>query len=413
MTERTRVTVTERDPDRVDPNNPPADVEVREGDRTLRQRLAERWHRRQLRRVDNRRERYLRRVAAARLAAYEEELRRRAAADDQRPPDDRPDEPPVRPPVDDRPDEPPVRPPARPPVDPPPPIFGDYGVDPDLNLMLLGPSYDALRIDNDDPRRLYELLELQIEAPWGGRLGIGSTSNKYSDGYTFRDMLINSPPWKLDGMWGARCYNVKDWLVQRVTIERIMKEHGLYLNLCGNITVENCLFREIGAQAIQFVYREEEFGTIMKPQEEGLILIQNNKVVNAGNAEHWGRASFAISCFQTVQDVRVVGNDVTIDVEPFFSQGQYRNAHGGLLIGERGRAVVNGNTFILNNPDRSNWKIRNVNQFVAKNNIVRGGVITIENCPNVTIESNMGDCLIKVDGQFVSNIREGYTVGTT
>lgn len=390
MTERTRLTVTERDPDGVDPNNPPLDIDY--SSPSIRRRLADRWNTRLQRRIDNRRELLIRRRAAAREAAYYEELRRKAAVDDV-----------LRPPADE--------PPTRPPVDPPPPIFGDYGVDPSLRLLLLGPSYDALRIDNDGARKLYELLELQMWAPWGGRLGIGSTSDKYSDGYTFQDMLINSPPGQLGGYWGARCYNVRDWLVQRVTIERIMREHGLYLNLCGNITVKNCLFREIGAQAMQFVYREDEFGTVMKPDEGGLILIEDNKIVNAGNAEHWGRASFAISCFSTKHEVHIIRNDVTIDVAPFDNQGH--QAHGGLLIGERESATVNGNTFILNNPDRSNWKIRNVNRFVARGNIVRGGIITIENCPNVTIERNMGDCPIKVDGQFVSNIREGYIAGRT
>lgn len=393
MTERTRLIVTERDPDGVDPDNPPLDIDY--SSPTIRRRLADRWNTRLQRRIDNRRELYLRRRAAAREAAYYEELRRRAAAVD-----DKPDEPPTRPPVD---------PPTRPPVDPPPPILGDYGVDPSLRLTLLGPAYDALRIDNDGPRKLYELLELQMWAPWGGRLGIGSTSDKYSDDYTFQDMLINSPPGQLSGYWGARCYNIRNWLVQRVTIERIMREHGLYLNICGNLTVKNCLFREIGAQAIQLVYREEEFGTIMKPDEGGLIYIHDNKIVNAGNAEHWGRASFAISCFSTKHDVIIENNDVNINVPIFNNHGN--QAHGGLLVGSRRRATINGNIFILNNPDRSNFKIRNVHNVIIRSNVIVGGKVTIENCPNVVIENNRGDALIKVDGVFVGNVTQGYTHG--
>ena len=203
-------------------------------------------------------------------------------------------------------------------------------------------------------------------------------------------------------------------------------EHVLYWNLAGYgggllkprayalstpaLEVGNCYFENTGSQDIQLVQRATDwYGET--PKEDitpgGPIVLHDNLSRNAGCGigDGTARSSFAISCFQSQNDVVVARCAVDKSMQP--------KSTGLLLIEGRGRARITGFVGLANNLTQPAVKARGVKELVIERShyyCPEGQAwLDIEaTCKNVSISDCTGNMTIRRDGRVLSTVEKGW-----
>jgi hypothetical protein len=142
----------------------------------------------------------------------------------------------------------------------------------------------------------------------------------YAASVTIRDCIVhpNMQPHYWGLKWGIRAFDVKDWVIENSIFKDIPEEHGNYFNAIGNVTWRNCLYFNIGSQAIQVVFRPDECLDPSLINAPGLLHVDKCITKECGKYEGT-RPSFALSFFPTGQDVLIT--NTTVETLESFNPG--------------------------------------------------------------------------------------------
>lgn len=239
--------------------------------------------------------------------------------------------------------------------------------------------------------------------------------------------------------WGIRAYDVSELEVAGCEFVDIVAphptkpinlgEHGIYVNVIGNVLVRNSTFRNIAGQAVQTVFlgRTKESSNYEAFKDNpGTLTVRACTIENVGlaNPNHTpgGRASFPLSFFASAQDVVVercsiknVGGDwwsknPTLPTAPRFV------AYGGIMAHGHPNVRLLNNTVELEAPDRELVQIRNCANVEINGGtyIAHGGngpKIAIEGAKKIRVSGVKGNAALRIDGKLVGLASAGYSKG--
>lgn len=234
--------------------------------------------------------------------------------------------------------------------------------------------------------------------------GITGGSKTLKEDILVRDAVIQH--WN---KWGCRAYGVRrDVRFEHVRISDGTNEHGFYANMSGEsgadpppgtiaLAFRWCLFENIPSQAIQIVQvgRDNEYAN---PAAEitpgGLILVEDTWLRNVGDVAGGARPSFALSFFETMNDVAL--RRVWLD------NSMHDESRGALMAHRRDAVTIEDcqfDTGKLQQPMAQLWDIGTLTirgcSFTAK-----GGQdwLDIQRCGLVIFEDCTGSTRVRIDG---------------
>lgn len=173
----------------------------------------------------------------------------------------------------------------------------------------------------------------------------GSYTNAVPFSARIRDSVIAGTDPGFSAFWGIRAYNVFGLHIQRTHFHSLGRPetwnregHGVYANLGehGVLTLTDCHFQNLGGQALQVVWREEETGEGAQPG--GQVHAKNLVVEDTGTMV--GRRAFAISLLDPGGPMSLA--NVAIFSTPRYplideSWGKAFQSNGGLVLDGDGK----------------------------------------------------------------------------
>jgi len=220
--------------------------------------------------------------------------------------------------------------------------------------------------------------------------------------------------------WLSRMYRVRQALFDRCTFMDVLQEHAIYWNIAGghathepsddvNIHIRRCHFHNISSQAIQMVGSPDRAGETPEPEEDaspGLgIKVSESLFQNIGARTGHTRASFALSFFQTPNDVWLEDVILNNRMQP--------TSRGALLCERRdtprSRLFVNHSYFHTGKLEQPMAKIEDTKEvilhdteFIAR----RGGQswIDIKGAEKLRITECGGNVMVRRNGQDLGMI---------
>ncbi|MCP3980822.1 MAG: hypothetical protein GY716_16090 [bacterium] len=241
--------------------------------------------------------------------------------------------------------------------------------------------------------------------------------------------------------WGARARRMGRGLEFRYcTIARILQEHGLYFNLDNSeepwedgeyaLLISHCLFEDLGSQAIQCVSafgREHETPVGKVDQRDGPpIRIEDTLIYNSGANRDWGRASFALSFFDDLNDlelkrVEIDNRHQNYDAQIAADRGEYKTGSRGCLLVSGVDPALGRKVTLADCMFRRGWSRQELAGFrnCAAVRITGstfegegpGNRLQFSNCAQILIGGCRGNARIVVDGKDVSSVADGYRQG--
>ncbi len=229
--------------------------------------------------------------------------------------------------------------------------------------------------------------------------------------------------------WGIRAYDVGDWVVERCRFHDLLGlkngiykgEHGVYVNVAGNITIRGCFFFNIPGQAVQTVFegRENESSNYeLYLHAGGVIRVANCYAHWCGlpNPDHsqGGRAGYTFSFFPSSQSVEVVNCSIDNTGLDWWSVGPNSprfNSYGGLLAISHPKVLIRDSDFTFDNPDRALVDVRNcdvVEIFNCDFNATNKSQVRISGAQHVEVSGCTGNASLWVDGKKLGPISAGY-----
>jgi hypothetical protein len=223
-------------------------------------------------------------------------------------------------------------------------------------LVLLGSAPLALQDAEEDPRRVIPAKTMvgadtighkEVQTGFTLEDAILQASNRTAmlfydkkglhTGTAFRNVLVHVAPGTLEldrSYWGIRGYDMVDTLFERVEITgfgrvtpRHDEGHAIYLNLAGDLTLEDCFIHHNGGQGLQLVNRPGE-STQPRGPAPGTITIERTRFHE--NGFNPDRGGFQVSIFGTGQDI--VLRDVEIVAGQDATGWPRGRTSGGLVI---------------------------------------------------------------------------------
>jgi hypothetical protein len=235
--------------------------------------------------------------------------------------------------------------------------------------------------------------------------------------------------------WGIRAYDVIDWIIETCHFHDIMAllpdgskyvgEHGIYVNIAGNLTIKQCTFDNIAGQAIQtvFVGRTNESSDYNKYlHASGTIKVIGCSARNIGavnpNHKPGGRASFPFSFFPSNQDVHIENCTITNVSGTWWSNNptdpnapRY-NSYGGIMADGHPKVTIINTKVTLDNPDRELIQIKNVQEFTLTGgeykSVTGKAVIKLTNVQKINITGVKGNATLYIDGKRIGPITINY-----
>jgi len=223
--------------------------------------------------------------------------------------------------------------------------------------------------------------------------------------------------------WASRSYRMrKNILVERVHVDDVETEHGFYWNMAGlggpNPTGQgfaamwkDCLWTNIGSQAIQLVYRDWETPEpVIDNTPGGMIWLLDCRGENVGfNLSGNARAAYAFSFFYSQ-------NDVTM-LRVSLNNLQQDQSRGAVFCEGPNRSMLMVNCdYQMGICDRPIAKFENLDNLIIRNSLFtcRPGItdkgepgrqkIEINNCQSIRIEGCVGNVEVWVNGQNLGSV---------
>jgi len=199
--------------------------------------------------------------------------------------------------------------------------------------------------------------------------------------------------------WASRAYRIAGAVVEFCRFADVTKEHGKYWNIAGGgdgIIVRDCVFEDIGSQALQYVQRADEQGVDLSSDitPGGPIRVLRCDFRNIG-CTHGDRPSFALSFFPSM-------NDVVVDDCHLDNATDQVTSFGALLCQGHPSLTVTDSSFILAHNDRPIAKIEDTPFVLIENSHFEcqglQRTIEINRCPNVTVRGCTGNVVLKING---------------
>lgn len=241
-----------------------------------------------------------------------------------------------------------------------------------------------------------------------GQMVLLADYGKVHKGYVVQDCEVRVGP-GAQRQWGARCYDVVDWIIRRCKLYGPMQEHGLYLNAPGGLLIEDCYFRDFGGAGIQIAFRKVE-GQYAHESTDPLLAAQPSQHIyrrvtieqcghpdsdrfgayliseHAAEVNWQGYVSKRINAEIVIDACVVRGGNLDMNYK-----GQHIRSTRGLLVQERPSLTVIGSTIDVPQPmDGWNSQIWGVDHVVLRDSTFNGGTIEIRGAKSVTIENCKG-----------------------
>lgn len=220
--------------------------------------------------------------------------------------------------------------------------------------------------------------------------------------------------------WGMHAYGPSDWLIEENYIFDVPDEHGFYWKSCYSFTFKRNVFRNIGSQGIQVVWRSHEainFNDYMNPNGNGvraLAHIEDNVFIEIGQPSG-GRPSYAVSLFEVQGGPDawndVIERDVAIQGN-YFESKDFENkasgvdgyfSFGAIMVHGHQDVILDANTIRYSKPNRAVVQLWNCNNVTIRNNEIgdpwnnSSVLIDIRNLRGkLTVEGNIGNAEVQL-----------------
>ena len=265
-------------------------------------------------------------------------------------------------------------------------------------MTTYGPNYDAIRLTGEQPN--YTLFDSKLI--FTHRAGIMCDQRTLQEGWhvqgnEFTATSVDVPAKESDlykARWGVRAYGMREGRFEENKFRWIHKEHGLYLDVIGDMLIRRNHFDHCAAQGSQIVNRPNmvlpEWGDM-----HGAIQFVNNVYDHCGLWHGSGRAAFACSVFEGAQKVLLKHNKLIHNHnagEWYSWRPDQNNQPGAIMVQGRPQALINQNQIDYQGMrSRPLILIKNIAGLarLSGNQFLHGGShIDIMDCGDVVIARN-------------------------
>lgn len=220
---------------------------------------------------------------------------------------------------------------------------------------------------------------------------------------------------EIDGAshWGSRMHNVKGVVWSGCTIRNVEREHGIYANVSwsdgDSLSIENVLIENVGGQAVQTVWREDESYDVEKDRQPGgrIMLNQVHARRTGWNYGH-GRNAYAF----TFGDLEGVDRPAYM-VACTLDNTMLEQSRGMLVIEPRSSAHVVGCSFRHTRADRQTAVLASgVSNLVIQDSHFEAtnpsdyDRLYLKNIDRLTIQGCTGNLPVYRDGELLGPISE-------
>ena len=220
--------------------------------------------------------------------------------------------------------------------------------------------------------------------------------NDNSPGYiqediTFKDCAFEA--W----IWGARLYDVRNFLFENSLFWRIQKEHGTYLDVVGDVTWRGCQFVYCAGQAIQTVFRGGSYTSDPAlGQAGGTLRVEDCDIHECGSI-HGGRSAFGLTFFDSSQDVEILRTDVVHVRDPLtLYSGKMIGSHGAINLGSRPRTLLDGLYVNYFQPGRALVLVGAHDELVVENSHFEEGNLDLTDVSKLTWRNCTGNAVLRI-----------------
>lgn len=298
---------------------------------------------------------------------------------------------------------------------------------------------DTLFVKDTDSNFIYE--NIYFEASGRSCIINSNEPQNYFPDLTFRNCQFIAD---LDSKWGHRLYGLDGYTIDNCVFKGFGKEtegHAVYSDLCGRTLIKDSKFLANGGQGLQLLFRKVSAPTVWDrktPPPASSIIIRNCDFLHNGWNAGRGASQIAIyapgpNALISMSNLRLTCDWERGGLPASYYNGKKYNSRGAIWVvpvgyeeewykGQRETPYTSGfvrldNSFINHvDPDREIIAIKGAPSVQIVNTHVESGIVTIDdphhegrNAVHIEIQGCTGNAILKVRGQIVGGISQGYS----